>query len=96
MIANEGFEIYKKRLKKEGIDALKELPDIDSTTKSRLAWNIGLTDTVEDEKLVDYLSKEFNCSRHVVDFVLWRYEVEDELEIDFAEDYEQLSDWWDL
>ena len=97
MIANEGFETYKKRLKKEGIDALEELPDIDSTTKSRLARNIGLTDTVEEEELVDYLSKEFNCSRHVVDFVLWRYEVEDELEIDFAaEDYEQLSIWWDL
>ena len=95
MIANEGFETYKKRLKKEGIDVLEELPDIDSTTKSRLARNIGLTDTVEEEKLVDYLSRGLHnrCSRHVVDFVLWRYEVE-ELEIDFAENYEILSDWW--
>ena len=111
MIADEGFETYKKRLKKEGIDALEELPDIDSITKSRLAWNIGLTDTAKPDKwlehtarkckaasvdeLVDYLSKEFNCSRHVVDFVLWRYE-EDELEIDFAENYEALSIRWDL
>ena len=95
MIANEGFETYKKRLKKEGIDALEELPDIDSTTKFRLARNIGLTDTVEEEERVDYLSKEFNCSRHVVDFVLWRYEVEEKLEIDFAEGYEALSFWWD-
>ena len=95
MIANEGFEAYKKRLKKEGIDALEELPDIDSITKFRLARNIGLTDTVEEEERVDYLSKEFNCSRHVVDFVLWRYEVEEELEIDFAEGYEALSFWWD-
>lgn len=111
MIADEGFETYKKRLKKEGIDILEELPDIDSTTKSRLAWNIGFTDMAKPDKwleraarkckaasvdeLVDYLSKEFNCSRHVVDFVLWRYE-EDELEIDFAENYEALSIRWDL
>ena len=54
-----------------------------------------MTDTVEEEERVDYLSKEFNCSRHVVDFVLWRYEVEEELEIDFAEGYEALSFWWD-
>lgn len=92
MIAKEGFETYKKRLKKEGIDALEALPDVDS---SRLARYIGLTDTVEEEERIDYLSKAFNCSRHVVDFVLWRYEV-DELEIDFAEDYEVLSMWWDL
>ena len=91
MIAKEGFETYKKRLKKEGIDALEALPDVDS---SRLARYIGLTDTAEEEERVDYLSKAFNCSRRVVDFVLWRYEV-DELEIDFAEDYEQLSQWWD-
>ena len=34
MVADEGFVAYKKRLKKEGIDALEELPGIDSTTQN--------------------------------------------------------------
>ena len=109
MVADEGFVAYKKRLKKEGIDALEELPGIcsttqnrfmgrwsfleeltsvDSSTKSRLAKNIGLTDTAKPDKwleraarkckaasvdeLVDYLSEEFDASRHVVDVVFWR------------------------
>ena len=109
MVADEGFVAYKKRLKKEGIDALEELPgicsttqnrfmgkwsfleeltSIDSSTKSRLAKNIGLADTAKPDKwleraarqckaasvdeLVDYLSEEFDASRHVVDVVLWR------------------------
>ena len=110
MVADEGFVAYKKRLKKEGIDALEELPgiysttqnrftgirwsfleeltSIDSSTKSRLAKNIGLADTAKPDKwleraarqckaasvdeLVDYLSEEFDASHHVVDVVLWR------------------------
>ena len=111
MVADEGFVAYKKRLKKEGIDALEELPgicsttqkpfsfmgrwsflekltSIDSSTKTRLAKNIGLADTAKPDKwleraarkckaasvdeLVDYLSEEFDASRHVVDVVLWR------------------------
>ena len=127
MIADEGFETYKKRLEEEGINALEELldmnwdrSDIARDTKSRLARNIGLTDTIEPdewlkraasecaywprrrtvkkamvEELVDYLSKEFNSSRHVVDFVLWRFVVQGGLQdIDFKDDWEYLL-WWD-
>ena len=127
MIADEGFETYKKRLEEEGINALGELLDINwdrsdiaRDTKSRLARNIGLTDTIEPdewlkraasecaywrrrgpvkkamvEELVDYLSKEFNSSRHVVDFVLWRFVVQGGLQkIDLKDDWEYLL-WWD-
>lgn len=95
MIANEGFETYKKRLKKEGINTLYELPGIDPTKKSFLAKSIGLADTKKPhewleyaaykckaasvEELIDYyLSKKCyltkgSGSRHVIDFVLWRY-----------------------
>ena len=89
MIADKGFGTYKKRLKKKGIDALAELPGIDLREKFRLAKNIGLADTVKSDRwlkraarkckaasvdeLGDYLSKKFDLSRHVVDFILWRY-----------------------
>ena len=127
MIADEGFETYKKRLEEEGINALGELldmnwdrSDIARDTKSRLARNIGLTDTIEPdewlkraasecaywrrggpvkkamvEELVDYLSKEFNSSRHIVDFVLWRFVVQGGLQkIDFKDAWEHLL-WWE-
>ena len=54
MIANEGFETYKKRLKKEGIDTLYELPGIDPTKKSRLAKSIGLVDTTKPDEWLEY------------------------------------------
>lgn len=89
MIADKGFGTYKKRLKKKGIDALEELPGINSSEKFRLAKNIGLAGTVKSDRwlkraarkckaasvdeLIDYLSKKFDLSRHVVNFVLWRY-----------------------
>lgn len=89
MIADKGFGAYKKRLKKKGIDALAELPGIDLREKFRLAKNIGLADTVKSDRwlkraarkckaasvdeLADYLSKKFDLSRHVVNFILWRY-----------------------
>ena len=87
MIADEGFEAYKKRLKKGGINALEDLPGIGPNIKFHLAKNIGLADTAKPdrwleraarqcraeslEELVDYLSKKFELSRHVVDVVLW-------------------------
>ena len=93
MIADEGFVAYKKRLKKKGIDTLEELPGIDSTAKFHLAKNIGLADKAKPDKwlkraarkckaasvdkLVNYLRKEFDCSRHVVGVVLWRYGMDD-------------------
>ena len=76
----------------------EELPGIGPTTKFHLAKNIGLADTAKPDRwleraadkskaasvdeLVDYLSKKFDLSRHVVDVVLWRYGVDKELSMD--------------
>ena len=87
-IAEEGFSTYKKRLKKEGLDMLEQLPGIGPITKYHLAKNIGLVDEAKPDiwlvraaeasnvsvnELVEFLSKKYSMSRHAVDVVLWRY-----------------------
>lgn len=88
MIADEGFPAFKKRLKKEGLDMLEQLPGIGPITKYHLAKNIGLADEAKPDiwlvraaescnstvdELVGFLSEKYNMSRHAVDIVLWRY-----------------------
>ncbi|NDY55842.1 hypothetical protein G3N56_03685 [Desulfovibrio sulfodismutans] len=95
LIANEGFTSFKKRLKKNGIDVLKELDGISDVTKFHLAKNIGLVDTEKPdrwivrisemcnsttEELFEMLCKSYNLSRHVVDVVLWRYASQNSIE----------------
>ena len=65
MIANEGFETYKKRLKKEGINTLYELPGIDPTKKSFLAKSIGLADTTKPHEWLEYAA--YKCKAASVD-----------------------------
>ncbi len=87
-IASEGFSAFKKRLKKEGVDMLEQLPGIGPITKYHLAKNIGLVDAAKPDiwlvraaeasetsvdELVKFLSKKYSMSRHSVDVVLWRY-----------------------
>lgn len=87
-VAEEGFSIFKKRLEKEGVDMLEQLPGIGPITKLHLAKNIGLVDEAKPDiwleraakannasvnELVKFLSKKYSMSRHVVDVVLWRY-----------------------
>lgn len=88
-IYQEGFSSFKKRLEKEGINVLCELPYIGNITKNHLAKNIGLKDVAKNDiwlervrdfvsaknvdELTEYLSTEFNESKHVVDVVLWRF-----------------------
>ena len=87
-IAEEGFSQFKKRVKNEGVDALGQLPGIGKITKFHLAKNIGLADVEKPDiwlqraakkcnttvdKLVDFLHKKYDLSRHSVDVILWRY-----------------------
>ena len=94
MIADQEFGIYKQQLRERGIDTLGKLPGIGPKKKFHLAKNIGLADKAKPdtgleraahkckaasvEKLVDYLSAEFDLSRHIVDVIL-RYGVEKRL-----------------
>jgi 3-methyladenine DNA glycosylase Tag len=87
-ISTEGFSAFKKRLKKEGVDMLEQLPGIGPITKYHLAKNIGLVDEAKPDiwlvraaeasntsvdELVRFLSEKYSMSRHSVDVVLWRY-----------------------
>lgn len=87
-IAAEGFSVFKKRLKQEGVDMLEKLPGIGPITKYHLAKNIGLVDEAKPDiwleraaeacnasvnELVEFLSDKYDMSRHAVDVVLWRY-----------------------
>ncbi len=88
VIAEEGFSNFKKRLQNSGVDMLEELPGIGPITKFHLAKNIGLADEAKPDiwlvraadacsstvqELVEFLSKKYEMSRHVVDVILWRY-----------------------
>jgi len=88
LIANEGFSAFKKRLQREGVDMLEQLPGIGPITKFHLAKNIGLVDEAKPdiwlvraadicsstvEELVAFLSEKYGMSRHAVDVILWRY-----------------------
>ena len=89
LIAHEGFSAFKKRLQREGLDMLEQLPGIGPITKYHLAKNIGLVDEAKPdiwlvraadacsastvEELVAFLSGKYSMSRHTVDVILWRY-----------------------
>ena len=49
MIAREGFDAFKDRLKRERLDVLEALPGIGPVTKHHLAKNIGLQDTAKPD-----------------------------------------------
>lgn len=88
-IHEEGFSNFKKRVLKEGMKVLKELPGIGKVTQKHLARNIGILDVSKDdiwlrrlseklkarnvEELTEFLAKEFNEKRGVVDIILWRF-----------------------
>lgn len=91
LIAEEGFSAFKKRLQREGIDMLEQLPGIGSITKYHLAKNIGFVDEAKPdiwlrraaeacsstvEELVAFLSEKYSMLRHTVDVILWRYGVD--------------------
>ncbi|MFH1825286.1 MAG: hypothetical protein ABH873_08720 [Candidatus Firestonebacteria bacterium] len=90
-IAAEGFSTFKRRLEKQGINILEELPGIGPITKCLLARNIGLADVEKRDiwlkraskacnasvsEFVTFLSKHNKEKRGVVDVVIWRYGAE--------------------
>jgi len=85
----EGFPNFKRRILKEGVQALQELPGIGEKTAKHLARNLGVSDVVKNDihiqrlteffcardeiELGNYLSKEFREKKGVIDVVLWRF-----------------------
>jgi thermostable 8-oxoguanine DNA glycosylase len=89
MIYEQGFSQFKKRVLKEGMRTLQELPGIGEITQKHLARNIGLADVAKNDvhiqklvkyfnakderELVEYLSKISGGKKGVVDVILWRF-----------------------
>jgi hypothetical protein len=88
MISQQGFSSFKKQLREKGIDFFEQLPGIGPITKYHLAKNIGFLDNPKPDiwlrrvakecstsvnELVEFLSKKYHISNHVVDIVLWRF-----------------------
>ncbi len=88
-ISEEGFGNFKKRIAKEGVDALAQLPGIGEITKDHLARNVGLASVVKNDiwiqrlvelfrarnhtELARYLARRFKEKPGTVDVVLWRF-----------------------
>ena len=87
-IHKEGWKDFKKRLKQEGVEMLKELPWIRDITKDHLAKDIGLIDTAKPDRhlawyakqcstdvetLVAFLSEAYNKTKYRVDHILFKY-----------------------
>ena len=89
IVHDEGWRRFKARVKREGMDALKELPWIKDITKKHLAKNIGLADVAKDDvhlrwcakhcsartvdELAAFLAEEYKMTAHKVDVVLWEW-----------------------
>ena len=65
IVHNEGWQQFKARAEREGMNALKELPWIKDITKKHLAKNIGLADVAKDDRHLQRCAKE--CSARTVD-----------------------------
>jgi hypothetical protein len=91
-IAEEGFGAFKRRLRREGLDVLEELPGLGPITKFHLAKNIGLADLPKPDiwleraaklceaenvfELVAYMAEVTGQPQRVIDTALWRYAVD--------------------
>ena len=89
IVHKEGWGVFKARVKREGMDALKELPWIGDITKKHLAKNIGLADVAKNDvhlrwcakrcsaktvdELVTFLAAKYGMTKHKVDAVLWEW-----------------------
>ena len=89
LVHKEGWNNFKVRLEREGIDALQVLPWIGDGKKYHLAKSIGLADVANPDpnlvwcanhcdaesvdQLVAYLASEYQMTRLKVDAVLWEW-----------------------
>jgi hypothetical protein len=88
-VIGEGFSAFKRRLRKEGVQALDDLPGIGPITKDQLAKNIGFADVPKADRwleraaklcdansvseLTSYAAQHLGESQHVVDVAIWTY-----------------------
>jgi hypothetical protein len=94
-IAAEGFIAFKRRLRRDGLAVLQELPGIGPVTQYQLAKDIGLMDIPKPDvwlrrmaalcdannvfELVAYMAEMTGESQRVIDAALWRYAVDGKL-----------------
>jgi hypothetical protein len=91
-IAAEGWLPFKRRVRRDGLAALRELPGIGPVTQYQLAKDIGLMDVPKPDvwlrrmaalcgardvfELVAYMAEVTNEPLRVIDVALWRYAVD--------------------
>jgi hypothetical protein len=89
MVIEEGFSSFKRRLLREGVQALQDLPGIGPITQNHLAKNIGLADVAKADihlveaakrceagsvpELTAYIAEYTGESQNVVDVAIWMY-----------------------
>ena len=89
LIAGEGFDEFKRRVKQEGMSALKVLPGIGEITQKQLARDIGLADVAKDDvwlmrfveivgakdekERAGFLAAVAEIKLGTVDFALWQF-----------------------
>lgn len=94
-IAAEGFITFKRRLRRDGLAVLQELPGIGPVTQYQLAKDIGLMDVPKPDvwlrrmaalcdardvfALVTYMAEVTGEPPRVIDAALWRYAVDGRL-----------------
>lgn len=86
VVIAEGFSPFKRRLRRQGVSVLQELPGLGPITKDHLAKNIGLADVAKADvwleraaalcqgtvaELIDGLAERFGESKHVIDVAIW-------------------------
>jgi hypothetical protein len=94
-IAAEGWTSFKRRLRRDGLAVLQELPGIGPVTQYQLAKDIGLMDVPKPDvwlrrmaalcgandvfELVAYMAEVTGESQRVIDVALWCYAVDGRL-----------------
>lgn len=89
LIHDEGFDAFKNKVERGGMEELESLPGIGPITKKHLARNVGLADVSKDDIFIERLVKIFNArdedelatylacmsgeKKGTVDLILWRF-----------------------
>lgn len=89
LIEKEGWRKFKKRILRDGMEVLGELPFLGPAKRQLMAKTLGIADTEKADtwmeqcavacnaksvsEMVDYLTAQFGVSRVDVDTILWRF-----------------------